>query len=76
MTRTIVRKLKAELQNNNNEKQVITIEINMQSNHTNNQLDALLDMMEMNITTLHNYKKKEVKQKKPKSKFQNSGEYV
>lgn len=56
MTRTIVRKLKAELKNNNNEKEIVLIEVNIQSNHTNNQLDSLLDLLELNITTLHNYK--------------------
>ena len=69
MSRTITRKLKSELQNLNDEQKLITIEINISCNHTNSQLDSLLDMMDGNIMTLNNnYKKKEIKKKEEAKK--------
>jgi hypothetical protein len=82
MVKSIVRKDKIILYNKDDEKDIITFTINIDSNHVNNNIDSLLSAITYQVSNLPNYKEKvkEVKLKGNKKglsgAFGNTGQYV
>lgn len=64
-----IRKDKIVLSQNSNEDNVIAVSILIESNHPNNQLDQLIQMLNSNVNnSLMGYKPKEDKPKEKKQK--------
>ena len=72
------RKSKIELQHMTNAESTLAVTINIDSNHTNNDLDTLLSSLTNTTNSLNNYKPKEEVKKQPKQtkKKQFGGNFV
>jgi hypothetical protein len=79
MAKSVVRKEKIVLCNTQNDNDVVTITINIDSNHVNNAFDQLLQTMSNYSNAVPGYKVQEPEKKsksKKKNQFGDGGQYV